>query len=236
MTTQTDTPSNAVILLSGGLDSYTVAGLARAEGFALYALTIDYGQRHRREIDCARRIAENLAVVEHKIIQLDLASFGGSALTTSAAIPKADTAPTGPTAIPPTYVPARNTILLALALGWAEVLDAFDIFIGANAIDYSGYPDCRAEFIGAFEGLANLATAAAVQGRGRFRIQAPLIGLSKADIICQGRDLHLDYSLTHSCYDPDDQGRACGRCDSCLRRLKGFDEAHRPDPIEYAPK
>ena len=230
----TPTP-RAVILLSGGLDSYTTAGLARADGFGLYALTIDYGQRHRRELDCARRIARTLDVAEHKIIELDLRSFGGSALTAEIPVPKS-TAPVEPTAIPSTYVPARNTILLSLALGWAEVIEAFDIFIGANAVDYSGYPDCRAEFIGAFEGLANLATAAATQGRGRFQIHAPLIGLSKADIINKGCQLDLDYSLTHSCYDPDDQGRACGTCDSCLLRLQGFDQAHRRDPIEYAPK
>lgn len=236
MTTETTAPApKAVILLSGGLDSYTAAAIARTDGFQLYALTINYGQRHQRELDCSRRIAESLGITEHKTIALDLRAIGGSALTSSQPVPKSGTPADQPAAIPPTYVPARNTILLSVALGWAEVLGAFDIFMGANAVDYSGYPDCRAEFIAAFEGLANLATAAAVEGRGRFRIHAPLIGLSKAEIIARGAELHLDYSLTHSCYDPDDQGRACGRCDSCLLRLKGFAEAHLRDPIEYAP-
>ena len=232
----------AVLLLSGGLDSYTTGAMAKADGFGCYALTVAYGQRHSREVDCADRAAQSLGVLEHKTIKLDLRSFGGSALTDDLAVPKTDVGPIGTGGpigaggIPCTYVPARNTILLSLALGWAEALKVFDIFIGANAVDYSGYPDCRAEFIGAFEGLANLATAAAVQGQGRFRVHAPLIGLSKSEIIQKGKELGLDYSLTHSCYDPDDRGRACGRCDSCLLRLKGFNEAHIHDPIEYMPR
>jgi len=225
----------AVVLLSGGLDSYTAAAIAGGHGFTCYALTVSYGQRHRREIECARKIAEALQVAEHKIIELDLSDLGGSALTSDLPVPKSNRPRPNSTDIPVTYVPARNTILLSLGLAWAEVLGAFDIFIGVNAIDYSGYPDCRAEFVGAFEGLANLATAAAVKGKGRFCIHAPLISLTKGQIILQGKKLGLDYSLTHSCYDPDEQGRACGRCDSCLLRLKGFEAAHIPDPIEYVP-
>jgi len=225
-------PHCAVILLSGGLDSYTAAGWAKQLGFACYALTVDYGQRHRREIDCARQVARTLGVIEHKIIPLDLRNFGGSALTDEIAVPKGD-GPGVADGIPATYVPARNTVLLSLALAWAEVKGCFDIFIGANAVDYSGYPDCRTEFIAAFERLANLATKAAAQGRGRFRIHAPLIGMTKGQIVLMGKKLGLDYSLTHSCYDPDEQGRACGRCDSCRLRLKGFEEAHLADPIVY---
>jgi len=223
----------AVVLLSGGLDSYTSAAMAQARGYVSYALTVNYGQRHSREIDAAKRVAQQLNVADHKIIDLYLRSFGGSALTGDIAVPKSDSVPDRSVDIPDTYVPARNTILLGLALAWAEVLGAFDIFIGINAVDYSGYPDCRAEFIASFEGFANLATRAAVKGQGRFEIHTPLLFMSKGEIIRKGTEFGLDYSLTHSCYDPDEQGRACGRCDSCLLRLKGFDEAHMRDPIDY---
>ncbi len=226
--------AGAVVLLSGGIDSYTTAALAHEKGFRCYGLTVMYGQRHSCEIDAARRVAASLKVVEHKIIELDLRSLGGSALTSDEPVPKMSPSYSGTKpVIPPTYVPARNTILLSLALAWAEVLGVFDIFIGANAVDYSGYPDCRAEFIGSFEGLANVATKAAVEGKGRFRIHAPVLYMTKGDIIKQGVKIGLDYSLTHSCYDPDEQGRPCGQCDSCLIRLKGFDEAHLHDPVEY---
>ena len=225
-----------VVLLSGGIDSYTTAAIAARQGIDCYALTVSYGQRHGCEIDSAHRVAQSLKVVEHKIIELDLRLFGGSALTDNIAVPKQDGSKVAGDDIPPTYVPARNTILLSLALGWAEVLGSFDIFIGANAVDYSGYPDCRAEFLGSFEGLANLATKAAIEGKGRFKIHAPVLFMSKGEIINRGKQMGLDYSQTHSCYDPDDSGRACGRCDSCLIRLKGFDEAHMRDPVEYVPK
>ncbi len=217
-------PPQAVTLLSGGMDSYTATALARADGFVCYALTVVYGQRHGLEIDCARRIGQNLAVAEHKVVELDLRAFGGSALTSDdIRVPKDNDSPNQ--GIPVTYVPARNTILLSLALGWAEVLGVFDIFIGINAVDYSGYPDCRGEFVQAFEQLANLATAAAVEGHGQFKIHTPLLHLSKAEIIKLGMKMGLDYSLTLSCYDPDQKGRSCGRCDACRLRLKGFAEA-----------
>jgi len=222
--------SKAVVLLSGGLDSYTAGAIAKAEGFTCFALSVAYGQRHVREIDCARRVAQALNVTEHKVAELDLRSFGGSALTDEVAVPKRSEAAPG---IPVTYVPARNTILLSLALGWAEVVGAFDIFIGVNAVDYSGYPDCRPEFIQAFESLANLATKAAVESKGKFTIHTPLIQFRKSEIIAKGIELGLDYSLTHSCYDPDETGRACGKCDSCVLRKKGFAEAGFDDPIEY---
>lgn len=224
----------AVVLLSGGLDSATVLAIARSEGFDLFALTFRYGQRHHLEIEAAQKVANSLNVIEHRIIDIDLAQFGGSALTDSAIeIPK-DRADLGSKGlIPPTYVPARNTIFLSYALAWAEVLGAFDIFIGVNTTDYSGYPDCRAEFIAAFENVANLATAAAVKGKGRYRIHTPIINLSKSEIILTGTALGVDYSLTHSCYDPDKKGRSCGRCDSCRLRLKGFAEAGIKDPIKY---
>jgi 7-cyano-7-deazaguanine synthase len=224
----------AVILLSGGLDSYTTAAIAQRHGFVCYGLTVNYGQRHSREIEAAKAVARSLGLAEHKIINLYLRDFGGSALTDDIAVPKTDE--TIGNDIPVTYVPARNTVLLSLALAWAEVLNAYDIFIGANAVDYSGYPDCRAEFIAAFEGLANIATKAAVTGKGRFQIHAPLLLMNKSDIILQGNALGLDYSLTHSCYDPDSHGLACGKCDSCRLRLKGFEQAHLIDPIEYAGK
>ena len=224
----------AVVLLSGGLDSATVLGLARNKGFRCYALTFRYGQRHQREIEAARKVANSLGAVEHRIIDIDLAGFGGSALTDSAIeVPKDRADLANPDQIPPTYVPARNTIFLSYALAWAEVLGAFDICIGVNTTDYSGYPDCRAEFIDAFEKAANLATAAAVEGKGRYRIHTPIINMTKAQIILTGTKLGVDYSLTHSCYDPDEQGRSCGHCDSCRLRLKGFAEAGLKDPVEY---
>jgi 7-cyano-7-deazaguanine synthase len=225
----------AVVLLSGGLDSATTLAIARSEGFRCYALTFRYGQRHGREIEAAKRVADSLEVIEHRCIDVDLAQFGGSALTDlTIDVPK-DRADLGrPDWIPPTYVPARNTVFLSYALAWAEVLGAFDIFIGVNAIDYSGYPDCRAEFITAFEKVANLAAAAAVERKGRYHIHTPIINMTKAQIILAGTKLGVDYSLTHSCYDPDEQGESCGRCDSCKLRLKGFAEAGLKDPIKYA--
>ena len=222
------------MLLSGGLDSATTLAIAREERFQCHALTFRYGQRHRREIEAAKKIAASLGAVEHRIIEIDLTSFGGSALTDSKiAVPKDRASPETAKDIPITYVPARNTIFLSYALAWAEVLGAFDIFIGVNSTDYSGYPDCRAEFIESFERTANLATAAAVKGAGRYRIHTPIIDMTKARIITKGTELGVDYSLTHSCYDPDDKGRSCGRCDSCRLRLKGFAEAGLKDPIEY---
>jgi 7-cyano-7-deazaguanine synthase len=224
---------SAIVLLSGGLDSATAAAVARAEGYELCALTVDYGQRHRHELAAARRIAESLGIAEHFVQKLDLASFGGSALTAGAAVPKDRTAEQMSVGIPVTYVPARNTILLSLALALAEARQAADIFLGVNAIDYSGYPDCRPEFLAAFERLANLATKAGVEGSLRFTVHAPLVDLTKAEIIRRGHQLGVEYRLTHSCYDPDAQGRACGRCDACRLRLRGFAEAGLSDPIEY---
>ena len=218
----------AVVLLSGGLDSYTAAAIARADGFQLYALTVRYGQRHVREIEAARNVASVLGVERHIEMDVDLSAFGGSALTDDIPVPK-DRGISSPD-IPPTYVPARNTVFLALALGWAEVLGASDIIIGVNALDYSGYPDCRPEYISAFERLASLATATGVQGRS-FRIHAPLQMLSKADIIRTGQALGLDYGLTHSCYDPGTDGRPCGHCDSCQLRAAGFAAAGVADPL-----
>ena len=217
----------AVLLLSGGLDSYTAGAIARDEGFQLHALTVRYGQRHVRELESARAVAAALGVAKHIELDVDLSAFGGSSLTTDAPVPKDRRIDA--TDIPSTYVPARNTVFLALALGWAEVLGAQDIIIGVNALDYSGYPDCRPEYVAAFENLASLATARGVQG-GRFRIHAPLQHLTKADIIRRGLTLGLDYGLTHSCYDPDAGGRPCGRCDSCVLRAAGFAEAGAVDP------
>ena len=219
--------SDAVVLLSGGLDSYTAAAIARAEGFRLNALTVLYGQRHAKEVEAARAVAKWLDVDRHVEVDVGLSAFGGSSLTTGAPVPK--DRPIDPTEIPSTYVPARNTVFLALALGWAEVLGAHDIFIGVNALDYSGYPDCRPEYIAAFERLASLATARGVHGE-RFRIHAPLQMMTKRDIITRGAALGLDYGLTHSCYDPDSAGRPCGRCDSCVLRANGFAEAGLEDP------
>lgn len=226
--------TKAIVLLSGGLDSATTLAMARKEGFACHALTFRYGQRHSREIEAARRVAQSIGAVEHRLIEIDLRALGGSALTDSRIDVPKDRPDLGDSAdIPPTYVPARNTIFLSYALAWAEVLGAFDIFLGVNSTDYSGYPDCRAEFITAFEAMANLATAAAVQGKGRYRIHTPIIEMTKGEIIRTGTGLGVDYSLTHSCYDPDPQGRSCGRCDSCRLRLKGFAEAGLTDPISY---
>jgi 7-cyano-7-deazaguanine synthase len=218
----------AVVLLSGGLDSYTAAAMAREAGCDLYALTIRYGQRHEREVDAARAIARALGVTAHRVLAVDLASLGGSALLGDGEVPKRGEP--DPSIIPATYVPARNTVFLALALAWAEALGASDIYIGVNAVDYSGYPDCRPEFIEAFDRLAALATRAGVQG-ARIRIRAPLAGLSKAEIVRAGLSLGLDYALTHSCYDPGPDGRPCGRCDSCTIRARGFAEAGVPDPL-----
>jgi len=218
----------AVVLLSGGLDSYTAAAIAKADGFSLHALTIDYGQRHAREIESARLVARSLGVERHLELAVDLRAIGGSALTADVPVPRdRDLRAPG---IPSTYVPARNTIMLSLALGWAEVLGARDIVIGVNALDYSGYPDCRPEYIAAFERLASLATRAGVEGAA-FRIHAPLIALGKADIIRRGAALGLEYGLTTSCYDPSPDGVPCGRCDSCVLRAKGFSEAGVADPL-----
>jgi 7-cyano-7-deazaguanine synthase len=224
----------AVCLLSGGLDSSTCLAVARRDGFECYALSFDYGQRHRMELDAARRVAAALGAARHLILPIDLRVFGGSALTADIEIPKGRSPEEMGQGIPITYVPARNTVFLSFALAWAETLEAENIFIGVNAIDYSGYPDCRPEFIAAFERMANLATKAGVEGRTHLRIHAPLLKLSKAEIVKLAAELRLDFKLTHSCYDPDAAGRACGRCDSCLLRRKGFEEAEIADPVEYA--
>jgi len=219
--------SRSVVLLSGGLDSYTAGAIAREMGFDLYGLTIKYGQRHAHEILAARKVAEALGLKAHREIGVDLASLGGSALLGDGEVPKGGP---DPQTIPATYVPARNTVMLSLALAWAEVIGAFDIFMGVNALDYSGYPDCRPEFIEAFENLASLATKAGVEG-SRFHIRAPLIFMTKAEIIRRGVSLGLDYGLTHSCYDPLPHGAPCGRCDSCVLRARGFQEAGVEDPL-----
>ncbi|MFK3799592.1 MULTISPECIES: 7-cyano-7-deazaguanine synthase QueC [unclassified Pseudomonas] len=222
------TEKKAVILLSGGLDSATVVAMAKADGFTCYTMSFDYGQRHRAELQAAERVAKDLGVIEHKVIGLNLNGIGGSALTDSSIdVPEAPSE-----GIPVTYVPARNTVFLSLALGWAEVLGARDIFIGVNAVDYSGYPDCRPEFVESFERMANLATKAGVEGQG-FTIQAPLQMMSKADIVKTGTRLGVDYGLTVSCYQADDQGRACRKCDSCRLRAEGFATAGIPDPTHY---
>ncbi|WP_300160313.1 7-cyano-7-deazaguanine synthase QueC [Solidesulfovibrio sp.] len=226
-------PKKAVVLFSGGLDSTTCLAVAKSEGFALCALSFEYGQRHRVEIEAARRVAGVMGVFSHLVLPLPLGRIGGSALTADIAVPK-DRDPAAMEAdIPVTYVPARNTIFLSMALGWAEVLGAQDIFIGVNALDYSGYPDCRPEFVRAFEAMANLAVKEAVEGRLRITIHTPLLTLTKADIVRLGTRLGVDYGLTHSCYDPSPEGLACGRCDSCLLRKKGFEEAGLPDPTRY---
>jgi len=223
----------AVVLLSGGLDSATTAARAIADGYEVYALSVDYGQRHRVELERAAQVAAALKVADHRTVKLDLRAIGGSALTADIAVPKDRTDDAIGHGVPVTYVPARNTILLGLALGYAETVGAFDVFIGANVLDYSGYPDCRPEFLSAFETLANLATKAGTDGSGRFRVHAPLVEMSKAEIIREGLKLGVDFSLTLSCYDPDAAGRACGRCDSCQLRRKGFADAGVPDPTVY---
>lgn len=222
----------AVVLLSGGIDSTTTLAIAMAEGYEAYALSFDYGQRHQIEVEAARRVAKSLGAKEHRLAKIDLRIFGGSALTGSVPVPKQRSETEIARGIPVTYVPARNTIFLAYALAWAEVIPAADIFLGVNAIDYSGYPDCRRKFIEAFETVANLGTKAGLEGR-RFQIHTPLIKLSKAEIIRKAVELGVDLSLTHSCYDPSSKGLACGECDSCLLRLKGFREAGMKDPIPY---
>ncbi len=220
----------AVVLYSGGLDSTTCMAIARAEGFEAYAMSFAYGQRHSVELARAREYAPRIGAVEHQLVEIDLRRIGGSALTSDTEVPKGRPIDNS---IPVTYVPARNTVFLSFALGWAEVLGAFDIFIGVNALDYSGYPDCRPEYIAAFETLANLGTRAGVEGTGHYRIHTPLIDLTKAQIIRKGLELGVDYALTHSCYDPTPAGLACGRCDSCVLRLKGFAEAGVADPVAY---
>lgn len=225
----------AVVLLSGGIDSTTALAIAVAEGYRAYALSVRYGQRHEIEIEAARRIAQYFRAAQHVVLDLDLRQFGGSALTGGFAVPKDRKADQIGHGIPATYVPARNTIFLALALAWAEVLGANDIFLGVNAIDYSGYPDCRPEYLEAFEHLARRATKAGVEGRQRLRIHAPLLYLSKAEIIRKGLELGVDYSMTRTCYDPSPAGEACGRCDACQLRRKGFAEAGVEDPAVYRP-
>jgi 7-cyano-7-deazaguanine synthase len=225
----------AVVLLSGGVDSTTTLAIAMAEGYEAYALSFDYGQRHQIEIEAARRVANSLGAKEHRVAKIDMRIFGGSALTDDLDVPKKRSETEIAHGIPVTYVPARNTIFLAYALAWAEVIPTGHIFLGVNAIDYSGYPDCRPEFIEAFETLANLGTKAGVEG-ARFRVHAPLIKFSKAEIIRKASQFNVDLSLTHSCYDPSPEGLACGECDSCLLRLKGFRQAGIEDPIQYAKK
>ncbi len=223
----------AVVLLSGGLDSATVLAIARQAGFELYALSFSYGQRHVWELEAAARVAAAIGVTKHRVAQIDLRIFGGSALTDEIAVPKGRSMDAMAHGIPITYVPARNTIFLAFALAWAEVLGSSDIFIGVNALDYSGYPDCRPEFIEAFERMANLATKAGVEGRQALKIHTPLIALKKAEIIRKGMELGVDYGLTSSCYDPSASGEPCGACDSCLLRRKGFRENGTDDPLSY---
>lgn len=226
----------AVVLTSGGLDSTTCLAIAKADGFGpIYSMTFDYGQRHRHELAAAEKVATALGAAEHRVIKIDLRQFGKSALTSDIAVPKDRDESTMTADVPITYVPARNTIFLSYALAWSEVLDCRDVYIGVNAIDYSGYPDCRPEFIEAFEKMANLATRMTTEpGAPKFTIHTPLLRLTKAQIIRRGTDLRVDYSLTHSCYDPTPAGLSCGRCDSCLLRKKGFAEANIPDPTRYA--
>jgi len=226
--------ARAVVLLSGGLDSATTLAIARAEGYECHALSFDYGQRHVCELESAKKVAAALGAVQHLTLRLDLRAIGGSALTADIDVPKGRSDEAMSTGIPVTYVPARNTIFLSHALAWAEVLGAQDVFIGVNALDYSGYPDCRPEFTEAFEKLANLATQAGVEGKSRFRVHTPLIELSKAQIVARAYELNVDLSLTWSCYAPEPDGRACGLCDSCLLRKKGFAEARLADPVPSA--
>lgn len=227
-------PARAVVLLSGGLDSATTLAVAREEGYECFALSFDYGQRHARELESARQVAASLEAAEHLTLRLDLRTIGGSALTDDIEVPKGRSHEVIGAGIPVTYVPARNTIFLAHALAWAETLGSQDIFIGVNVLDASGYPDCRPEFIEAFERLANLATRAGVEGTSRFRVHTPLIMLSKAQIVARAHELGVNLSLTWSCYEPEPDGRACGLCDSCLLRKKGFAEARLPDPVPSA--
>jgi 7-cyano-7-deazaguanine synthase len=228
-----DAKPKAVVLLSGGMDSSTTLAIAQREGFDVQALSFRYGQRHRFEIEAATAVARRAGVANHVIVDFDLRTFGGSALTSEMAVPKGRSAAEMGGGIPVTYVPARNTIFLSFALAWAEVLGAADIFIGVNVLDYSGYPDCRPEYIEAFEKMANLATKAGVEGHQRLKIHTPLIHMTKAQITRQGIDLGVDFSITHTCYDPDAHGRACGRCDACQLRLKGFAEIGVRDPAPY---
>ena len=228
----TDT-KKAVVLTSGGLDSTTVMAIAKQQGFEIYSLSFDYGQRHSFELRAAKRVAELMGVSKHLVLELDLTKFGASALTDDIAVPKSYDGDIKTDEIPVTYVPARNTIFLSLAMAWAETLNASDIFIGVNALDYSGYPDCRPEYIKAFEYMANLATKAAVEGGLKLKIHTPLINMTKAQIISKGMELGVDYAVTHSCYDPSPEGLACGYCDSCILRKKGFKEAGVKDPTEY---
>lgn len=225
--------ARAVCLVSGGLDSAVCLAAARREGFECYALSFDYGQRHRVELEAAARVARALGAAEHKIVRIDLGAFGGSALTAEIEVPKGRDPARAAGEIPVTYVPARNTIFLAFAVAWAEVLGAADVFVGVNAIDYSGYPDCRPEYIEAFERMANLATRAGVEGRTRLRVRTPLIAMSKGEIVRLAAELGVDAGLTHSCYDPGEDGKACGGCDACILRRKGFEEAGLRDPLEY---
>ena len=226
-------PRPAVVLLSGGIDSTTTLAIARADGFACHALTFRYGQRHSAEIEAARRVASAIGVANHVVVEFDLRVFGGSALTADIDVPKGRDPREMAQGIPVTYVPARNTIFLSFALAWAEVLGSADVFIGVNALDYSGYPDCRPEFIDAYQRMANLATKAGVEGRTKLSIHTPLISLTKAEIVRRGAELGVDYGLTVSCYDASEDGAACGECDSCLLRKKGFAEAGLPDPTRY---
>ena len=225
---------NAVVLLSGGLDSTTALAIAKAAGFAIFAISFRYGQRHSIELESARRVVEALGVEKHLIVDIDLRAIGGSALTDEIAVPKDRSNEAMNSGIPVTYVPARNTVFLSFALAWAETLAVADIFIGVNALDYSGYPDCRPEYIEAYERMANLATKAGVEGEMKLKIHTPLIAMTKGGIIKRGLALGVDYALTHSCYDPTPEGLACGSCDSCLLRLKGFAEAGATDPLQYA--
>lgn len=231
--TQPVTKPKAVVLLSGGLDSATTAAMAADAGFELYALSVDYGQRHRFELQAARRVAERLGVAEHRTVTVDAGQFGGSALTADIDVPQGRSGDQMADGIPVTYVPARNTLFLSLALGYAETLGAADLWIGVNAVDYSGYPDCRPEFVAAFQTLANLATKCGVEGECRFTIHAPLIQLTKAQIVQRGTALGVDYALTHTCYSPDAEGVSCGRCDACQLRLQGFADAGLTDPVAY---
>jgi len=234
-TASVEKPRKAVVLLSGGLDSATVLAIARSQGFELYALSFSYGQRHAFELQAAARVVASIGVASHRVANVDLRAFGGSALTDEIDVPKGRSPDDMSHGIPITYVPARNTIFLSFALAWAEVLESSDIFIGVNALDYSGYPDCRPEFIEAYEMMANLATKAGVEGRRKLKIHTPLIALTKAEIIQQGIEFGVDYALTSSCYDPSISGQPCGQCDSCLLRQKGFRENGMEDPLRYPP-